>query len=148
MSEDRLERELEEMQREAVDAATFDAARARVWDKVTNVAAGGCAEFRPDLPAYLGGSGAGSRRVLLEDHISRCTACRAALADMKGDRRVIAMPQRSTSRWRRWGTVADAAVLMLSVVYLGRDTIDAWMAPGGPRATVVSANGGLYRLSG
>src|SRR4029079_5134789 len=106
MSADRLERALEEMQREAVDAATFDAARARVWDKVTNVAAGGCAEFRPDLRAYLGGTVTRSRRGLLQHHIRRCTACRAALADMKGDRRVIAMPQRSTSRWRRWGTVA------------------------------------------
>ena len=37
---------------------------------------------------------------------------------------------------------------MLSVLYLGRDTIDVWMAPGGPRATVVSASGGLYRLPG
>src|SRR5678815_3580637 len=33
-----------------------------------------------------------------------------------------------------------------SILYLGRDTIDGFMAPGGPRATVVSANGGLYRL--
>ena len=37
---------------------------------------------------------------------------------------------------------------MLSVIYLGRDNIDLWLAPGGPRATVVSANGGLYRLTG
>ena len=29
-----------------------------------------------------------------------------------------------------------------------RDTIDGWMAPSGPRATVVAASGGLYRLSG
>ena len=36
----------------------------------------------------------------------------------------------------------------MSVLYLGRDTLDAWMAPGGPRATVVSASGGLYRLPG
>ncbi len=48
----------------------------------------------------------------------------------------------------RWGTLAAAAALVLSVVYLGRGTIDAWMAPGGPRATVVSATGGLYRLPG
>ena len=58
------------------------------------------------------------------------------------------MPQRSSSRWRRWGPLAAAAALVFSVLYLGRDTLDAWMAPGGPRATVVSANGGLYRLSG
>ena len=61
---------------------------------------------------------------------------------------MIARPQRSSSRWRRWGSLAAAAALVLSVVYLGRDTIDAWMAPGGPRATVVSADGGLYRLAG
>ena len=48
----------------------------------------------------------------------------------------------------RWGTLAAAAALVLAVVYLGRGTIDAWLAPGGPRATVVSATGGLYRLPG
>jgi hypothetical protein len=136
------------MKQEAVDAGTLEAARVRVWDTMMNVAAAGCAEFRPDLRAYLSGTVTGGRRVLLEDHISRCSACRAALAEMKGERRVIAMPQRSSSRWRQWGTLAAAAALVLSVLYLGRDTIDAWMAPGGPRATVVSASGGLYRLPG
>jgi ferric-dicitrate binding protein FerR (iron transport regulator) len=70
------------------------------------------------------------------------------LLEKKRPRQVIAMPQRSRSRWRQWTTLAAAAALVLSVVYLGRDTLDAWMAPGGPRATVVSANGGLYRLAG
>ena len=148
MSEDRLEEALQEMKNEAVDAAVLEAARVRVWDRVTNAAAAGCAEFRPDFPAYLGGTVMGGRRVLLEDHISRCSACRAALAEMKGERRVIAMPQRSTSRRRRWGTLAAAAALVLSVLYLGRDTIDTWMAPDGPRATVVSASAGLYALPG
>jgi FecR protein/Putative zinc-finger len=148
MSEDRLERALDEMKREAVDAGTLDAARARVWEKVTNAAVAGCAEFRPDLRAYLSGTLTGSRRVLMEDHLSRCPACRASMAEMKGERRVIAMPQRSPSRSMRWGTLAAAAALVLSILYLGRDTIDAWLAPGGPRATVVSATGGLYRLPG
>src|SRR4051812_42756161 len=148
MSEDRLERALQEMRDEAVDTETLDAARARVWDTMTTAAGSGCAEFRPDLRAYLGGTLAAGRRVLLEDHISRCPACRASIAEMKGDRRVIAMPQRVSSRWRRWGSLAAAAALFFSVLYLGRDTIDAWMAPGGPRATVVSASGTLYRLPG
>ncbi len=148
MVEDRLERALQEMRQEAVDAGTLDAARGRVWDTLTSAASAGCAEFRPDFHAYLGGTLTGGRRVLLEDHISRCSACRAVLAEIKGERRIIAMPQRSSSRWRQWGTLAAAAALLLSIVYLGRDTLDAWMAPGGPRATVVSASGGLYRLSG
>jgi hypothetical protein len=146
MSEDRLEEALQEMRQEDVDAGQVEAARSRVWDKVTGAAGAGCAEFRPDFRAYLGGELGGSRRVLMEDHLSRCPACRTSMAEMKGDRRVIAMPQRSASHWMRWGALAAAAVLVLSVLYLGRDAIDALLAPGGPRATVVSVAGGLYRL--
>ena len=148
MSEDRLERALQEMRQEDVDDKTIETARARVWGEVTSAAGTGCAEFRPDFRAYLSGALGGSRRVLMEDHLSRCPACRASMAELKGERRVTAMPQRSSSRWMRWGPLAAAASLVLSVLYLGRDSIDAWMAPGGPRATVVSADGGLYRLPG
>jgi hypothetical protein len=136
------------MKQEGVDAGTLDAARARVWDKVAGTANAGCAEFRADFRAYLSGELGGSRRVLLEDHLSRCPSCRTAMAEMKGERRVVAMPQRSSSSWMRWGSLAAAAVLVLSVLYLSRGAIDAMMAPGGARATVVSADGGLYRLPG
>lgn len=148
MSEDRLERALEEMRQEHVDPATLEAARARALDAVTHAAAAGCAEFRPDVRAYLGNELAGSRRVLMDDHLSRCPACRAHVASLKGDRKVIAMPQRASSRWMRWGTMAAAAALVLGALYLGRDAIDAMLAPAGPRATVVSASGALYRLPG
>ena len=37
--------------------------------------------------------------------------------------------------------------MLFAVLYVGRDAIDGMMAPGGPRATVVSANGGVYRLT-
>jgi len=146
MSEDRLERALQEMKQEDVDAGTLEAARARVWEKVANAGGGTCAEFRPDFRAYLSGELGGSRRVLMEDHLSRCPACRVRIAEMKGERRVVAMPQRSSGRWVRWGALAAAAALVLAVLYLGRDVIDTMMAPGGPRATVVSADGGLYRV--
>ena len=105
-----------------------------------------CAEFRQDFPAYLGKELGDSRRILVEDHLSRCPACRAQIAEMKGERPIVAMPQRSSSRWVQWGGLAAAAALLLSVGYLGRDAIDGMMGPGGSRATVVSADGGLYRL--
>ena len=148
MSEDRLERALEQMRDEPVDAGTLAAARGRVWDTLTGATVAGCAQFRPDLRAYLSAALTGGKRVLLEDHISRCAACRTSLLEMKGERRVVAMPQRSSVRWGRTGALAAAAALVLSVLYLGRDTVDRWMAPGGPRATVVSASGALYRLPG
>jgi hypothetical protein len=146
MSEERLERALQEMKAEDVDAGTLETARARVWQKMTNTVSATCAEFRPDFPAYLRKELGDSRRILVEDHLSRCPGCRARIAEMKGERVIVAMPRRSSSRWMQWGGLAAAAALLLSVVYLGRDAIDRMMAPGGPRATVVSANGGLYRL--
>jgi len=148
MSDDRLEKALHEMRQEEVDAETLEAARARVWEKVADAGGVSCTEFRPDFRAYLSGELAASRRVLMDDHLGRCPSCRASLAAMKGGRQVIAMPRRSqpSARLVRWGSLAAAAALLLSITYLGRDSIDAMMAPGGPRATVVSADGGLYRL--
>src|SRR5688572_20656349 len=146
MSEDRLEQALQEMKEEAVDAGTLAAARARAWDAV-NGGNATCAELRQDFRAYLANELSGSRRILVDDHLSRCAACRARIAEMKGERRVVAMPTRSSSRWMKWGGLAAAAALLLTIGYLGRGTLDAMMAPGGPRATVVSANGGLYRVS-
>ena len=146
MSEDHLERALHEMKEEPMDARTLEAARARVWEKMTNTVSATCAEFRQDFGAYLGKELGDSRRMLLEDHLARCPGCRARVAEMKGERTIVAMPVRSSSRWVRWGVLGAAAALLLAVLYLGRDAIDGIMAPGGPRATVVSADAGLYRL--
>lgn len=147
MSDDRLDRALQEMADEHVDAAALDAARARVLANLTNAGGATCAEFRQDLRAYLADELPGGRRMLVQDHLSRCPGCRGRIAEMKGERTVVAMPQRSSSRWVQRGALAAAAALVLSVLYLGRGTIDRLMAPGGPRATVVAAEGGLYRLS-
>jgi hypothetical protein len=156
MSDDRLERALHDMRMEDADAGTLDAAQARVWENLTNTATALCAEFRQDFRAYLGKELGASRRVLVEDHLSRCPGCRAAIAGMKGERNVIPMPaalrRRSlgegvASRWVRRGTLAAAAALVIAVVYVGRDAIDAMMAPDGPRATVVSTDGDLYRVT-
>jgi len=146
MSADRLERALAEMKEEDVDAGTLESARERVWEKVTNVGSATCAEFRQDFNAYLADALGGSRRILVDDHLSRCAACRARIAELRGERRIIAMPQRSSSRRVQWAALATAAALLVGLLYLGRDAVDAMMAPGGPRATVVSADGSLYRL--
>jgi len=143
---DKLEQALQQMRDEDVNVATVETVRARVWSNMTTATSATCAEFRQDLDAYLRNELGDRRRLLVEDHLSRCPGCRARLAEMKGGRVVVAMPMRSTSRWTRWGTLAAAAAVLLVVLYLGRDAIDGMMAPGGPRATVVAANGGLYRL--
>ena len=93
MSEDRLERALQEMKEEDVEAGTLEAARTRVWGKVTNAGSATCAEFRQDLRAYLAKELGGSRSILVEDHLSRCPGCRTRIAEMKGERTIVAMPR-------------------------------------------------------
>src|SRR5215510_16145633 len=112
MSEDRLEKALQEMKAERVDADTLEAVRVHVWGKMTNPAGATCAEFRQDLQAYLRKELGDSRRLLLEDHLSRCPGCRARIAEMKGERTVVAMPVRSVSRWTRWGALAAAGAVL------------------------------------
>ena len=147
MSDERLERALDEMRAEGIDASRIETARARVWERVANATAL-CAEFRSDFRGYLDNELSTSRRLLVQDHLSRCPGCRASLAEMKGERTVIPMPRRSIGgRGVRRAMLAAAAALLLAVVYMGRDTIDAIMAPGGPRATVVSTEGALYRVA-
>src|SRR6478672_11197468 len=146
MSDEHLAQALQAMKEEDVDSGTLHAARARVWEAMRTAADGTCAEFREDFRAYLAGQLGGGRRLLVEDHLSRCPACRLRIAELKRHRAVVAMPQRSATRGVRWSAIAAAAVLV-AALYVGRDTIDAMMAPGGPRATVVSADRGLYRLT-
>jgi hypothetical protein len=146
MSEDRLEKALEAMRSESVNPDELAGARARVWAKLEIHGAAACVEFQPGFREYLGGQLAGNRRLLMEDHLSRCSQCRAQLSALKGGQKVIAMPQRRISWWPRWGTWAAAAALVLAALYLGRDRIDTLLAPAGPRATVASLSGGLYRL--
>ncbi|HEX6161757.1 MAG TPA: FecR domain-containing protein [Vicinamibacterales bacterium] len=105
-----------------------------------------CEEFRHDFPAYLVKMLIPSRRAVLEEHLSRCPNCRQRIAELRGKRPVTDAP-RSSSRWVRLGTLAAAASLLIAIVYAGRDTIDVMMAPGGPRATVVSTEGGLFRVA-
>ena len=95
MSEDRLERALRDMQDEPVSADTIDAARRRVWQTLADADTPLCAQFSADFATYLANGLTGSRRMLLEDHLSRCPACRARVAELKGDRKVVPMPRRS-----------------------------------------------------
>jgi len=147
MTDERFDQLLSEMRDEAAPAHDVSAACGRVWNKLAAVRSGACGEFQAELPAYLAGKLLESRRLLIEDHLGRCPACRRAFAELKGERHVVEMPlfQRvrrgNASRW------AIAAGLALIALYLGRDRIDRALAPGGPRGTVESASG-LYFLDG
>ncbi len=147
MSEENLDRALEAMKNETAGAGEAAEARARVWQKLSGGQVDNCTAFRAELQAYADGGLLESRRVLLEDHLGRCAACRKLFAEMKGERKLTAMPAARRPLMARWQGWAIAAGLGLAMIYAGRDRIDNMMAPSGPRATVEVASGGLYRLT-
>jgi len=149
MPGDRLDDLLREMREESVSAEEMAGAQERVWQKLLKAEATLCAGFRAELADYQAGRLADARRLLLEDHLSRCAACRRAYAELKGEHKVIAMPAARIAkpgpRWVPWAVAAGVALVAL---YAGRERIDVAMAPGGARATVETVAGNLYSVAG
>ena len=148
MPEDRLEEALNAMRAEHAEPAEVAAAQARVWEKLMRAPSPLCEEFRGELAAYLAGELAAPRRLLFEDHLSRCAACRRLYAETKGERKVAPMPVALAGRkprpaWFRYAIAAGVAVVMLAVA---RGPLDRALAPAGPRATVEALSGPLYRI--
>ncbi len=146
MNDEQFDQLLNEMREEHPSADEVAAAKARVRERLTASASSGlCEGFQADLGSYLGQTLADSRSLLLEDHLGRCADCRRALAETQGHRPLPVRPAVSSQRpaWMRW---AMAAGILIAGLYLGRDPIDRAMAAPGPRATVVSLAGDVYRL--
>src|ERR1700737_4427247 len=144
MTEERFDELLNEMRDESVSPEQAAVAQDRGWHQIASAMPMACAEFRPDLERSLTGALTESRRLLLDDHLGRCAECRRALADLRGERRVVTMPQGRRSYWSGWTRWAVAAGVAVTMLYLGRDNMDSALAPSGPRATVVSVSGALY----
>ena len=148
MTEEQFDELLNEMRDESVSPEQAAAAQDRVWHQIASATPMACAEFRPDLGPSLTGALTESRRLLLDDHLGRCADCRRALAELRGERRVVTMPEGRRFHWSGWTRWAVAAGIVVTMLYLGREQMDSALAPSGPRATVVSVAGALYRLPG
>jgi len=146
MSDNRLDNAIEAMKNEPVDPAGIKDTQTRVRQKLEDGIASACSEFRQEFHDYVQGSLAGNRRLLLEDHLGRCPKCRAHLAAIKGGQRVRTMPERRSSRWPRRTAWAAVAAMVLCAIYLGRGSIDTYLAPGGPVATIDSLDGRIFMV--
>jgi hypothetical protein len=135
-----------EIREEEIPAEQIAAAKERVWRRLAGSVSLACAEIRPQLTDYVAGRLMESRRLLVDDHLSRCVECRHALAELKGKKKTVVIPQRRSFRWTGWMRWATAAAFILMVLYMGRRHFDLWLAPSGPSVTVVSLSGDLYRL--
>ena len=147
MNDERFNQLLEQMRDEGAPPDQISDAKDRVWHRLTASQSPACEELRAELGAYVDGRLSEPRRLLIHDHVSRCLHCRHTLAEIKGEPKLVSFPVEATRRWRRPTRWAIAAGIVLAVLYVGRSSIDSALAPGGPRATVVSVSGTLVDLS-
>mgnify|MGYP000417147855 CR=1 FL=1 len=142
MNENELDRLLTDMGQEEPDPATLAAVRERVWNNLS--ASPLCLQMRGQFADYRGGALPENQRLLLEDHLTRCAACRRSFNSAP----VVAMPAKRAPIRRssipRW---AIAAGIAAAALFLGRNALDQALAPAGPRATVQSTEGMLYSLN-
>ena len=107
-----------------------------------------CADYRALLPDYRSGNLGEARRMLVEDHLHTCVACRRVF---QGKPAVVvsmtAPAARKPSIARRAVPIGIAAAIIAAMGFTLPPVFDRVMAPSGARATVASVEGGLYRVS-
>jgi hypothetical protein len=148
-----LDRAVSEIRNEPVDPAAVSAAADRVWARVSGAAAcqpsedvetiRTCADFQALIPAWREHRLPSARALLVEDHLHECPACRKVL-----NRRAQPepIPIRKTVRpvWK-WAVAAASVVAVGLSGYFAYDRFAP--APSGPRATVRSLDGILYKTA-
>ena len=145
-----------------MDHAAIEQAAGRVWTKLsqeTLVSPGAgvsdtgvlrtCDDFRALIPAYRAKQLPDAQKWLFEDHIHSCAECRSAL-EVARSGKVAEMKPRAKANWTvapqwKW---AIAATLTIGVGIGAWQARDSLLPVSGPRGTVESVNGFLYRVSG
>jgi hypothetical protein len=147
-----LEQTINALRSEQPESGAADAAGERVWQRLSqeNPAAEiatirGCDDVRALLPQYQSGKLAGARRMLVEDHLQECAACRKQTE--RGGSMLRPWTQelpKASYLNLRW---AAAAIVLLAVGVSAYFAGSKLLNPSGVRANVESVSGRLYRVS-
>ena len=161
MSDQKFDRLLSDIRNEQVDEQVVSQAGKRVWGAISGTSSAAlslhklrsCEDFQGLIPEYLGESLPEARRLLLEDHVHQCVACRHAVQQARaGELQPVWQPELSlaASAERRfpiwqWAMGAAAAVV---VAVAGLALINGNF-PGQHvvRAAVQNVDGSLYAVS-
>lgn len=104
-----------------------------------------CGSFRLEFAAMRAGTLGEARRMLLEDHLHSCVACRREFSG-EGPR-VVSMPRRRSPLVWRWAAVAASVVVIAGAAWALPPVLDRVLAPAGARGTVASIEGTLVAVS-
>jgi hypothetical protein len=107
----------------------------------------GCADFQALIPSYLSGTLPPARALLVRDHTLGCVECRGELRRARGEAQptvVLANPRKRVPllAWSMAATLVIGMAIGLTGAHYG-------LLPGqhAVRATVISVEGSLYRIS-
>ncbi len=168
MSNHKFDRLLSEIRNEKVDDQAVTQAGDRVWSSITGASAAelsthklrSCEDFQALVPAYVDKNLPEARRLLFEDHMHQCVACRHAVeqarsGEAQSEKRPakqpawgMALQARAESRgfpaWR-WAMGAAAAVVVVAAgfalvngIFPGQHSV---------RGAVQNVEGSLYAVS-
>jgi ferric-dicitrate binding protein FerR (iron transport regulator) len=145
MNNQDFDRLLDSIRRDVPDGT--DAAE-RVRQKLNESAPANslCTSFRADFSAMRAGTLGEARRLLLEDHLHSCVACRRDFSG-DGDRVMTMPPSRRPQVFRHWAAAAAAAVVVAGAAWALPPVLDRALAPSGARGTVASIEGTLVAVS-
>lgn len=103
-----------------------------------------CEDFRALADAYREGSLSEARHMLVEDHLHSCVQCRRFF---RGEQKasVVTMTRKKSVVGVALPWAIAAAVLLVAGLTLP-EYLNVAFAPSGPRATVASVDGELYRV--
>jgi hypothetical protein len=158
MTNEKFDRLLSTIRNEQVDDKVVAQAGDRVWGAITgeSPSAGmdlrtfrSCDDFQALIPTYLGNRMAPPRRLLFEDHVHACVACRHAVERAReGDRQITWRVEPKSPAFRPWRwALATAAVA--AITFIGISFNDGLLPGQHPvRGSVESVNGSLYTVSG
>jgi hypothetical protein len=111
----------------------------------------GCFDFQALMPAYLNGALTPARALLLRDHTLECVACRRVLQQGPELQAAVLPSTKVAAKPRKAYLVVGWAVAATLAVGIGLGVIGAryGLLPGqhAVRATVMSVEGSLYRIS-
>jgi hypothetical protein len=156
MSNHRFDQLLSEIRNEHVDDQIVARAGERVWSAVAGSPTAdlsmhklrGCEDFQALIPAYLEKNLPEARRLLFEDHMHQCVACRHAVELARnGEMQPAWQPKVATRgfpvlRWAMSAAAAGVAVIVTVALFNG-------LFPGQHvvRAAVQNVDGSLYAVS-
>jgi FecR protein/Protein of unknown function (DUF3352)/Putative zinc-finger len=157
MKNEKFDRMLSAIRNEQVDGKVVAQAAERVWTSIAGTPVAdlstrklrSCEDFQALIPEYVGRQLAEARRLLFDDHVHACVACRHAVDRARGgEQQVVWRPQIRHRRFlaRRWAIAATVVAagsfvaLALSMgILLGQRVV---------RGVVQNVDGSLYALTG